>query len=269
MSEIFTLTVGTSPLILSQPHPGTKLMDGLQDRLTDDARKLPDTDWHIPQLYQEIASDLSATVLSASYSRYVVDLNRDPEGASLYPGQSVTGLCPVDLFDGSPLYLDRKEPDEQEVERRRDQFWRPYHDALQEQINRVHQKFGFALLYDCHSIRSEVPRFFEGTLPDLNLGTADNTSASASLVSHLKETLENGSFSYVLDGRFKGGYITRHYGNPDQNIHAVQMETAQCAYMDESFPFQFDPQKAALLKPQLKTLLEALLNWAQKTYNQA
>lgn len=266
MAEIFNLIVGDSPLVLSQPHPGTRLMDGMADRMTEEALRIPDTDWHIPKLYADIAKELSATVVSAKFSRYVVDLNRDPSGASLYPGQSVTGLCPVDLFEDTPIYQQGKEPDDAEIFERKSYFWQPYHDALRAEIDRVREKFGYALVYDCHSIRSVVPRFFEGTLPDLNLGTADNTSASSDLVTQLAGDLDAGSYTYIVNGRFKGGYITRNYGDPENHVHAVQMETAQSAYMEETHPFAYDEEKAASLQPLLKQLLTTMLDWGQKTY---
>ncbi len=267
MADIFDLKRGDSPLLLSQPHPGILLKDGMQAQLTDAALQLPDTDWHIPELYQEIADDLSATIITARYSRYVADLNRDPSGQSLYPGQSVTGLCPVDLFDDAPIYRDGQTPSDTEVNDRRQEFWQPYHDALQAEVDRLHAKFGYVLVYDCHSIRSIVPRFFEGILPDLNLGTADNCSADPDLVSKLGDVLEIGQHSYIINGRFKGGYITRHYGAPDRHIHAVQMEIAQSAYMEESHPFAYDEAKASSLQPTLKHLLTAMLDWGRQTYD--
>ncbi|MEP3246478.1 MAG: N-formylglutamate deformylase [Sneathiella sp.] len=266
MPEVFTLTQGDSPLILSQPHPGTELMAGMENRMTMEARLLPDTDWHIPQLYAGIAADLSATVLSARYSRFVADLNRDPEGNSLYPGQSVTSLCPTDLFDDTPIYNKGEEPSDAEIADRRKEFWQPYHDALKAEVERVHALFGYALVYDCHSIRSMVPRFFDGTLPDLNLGTADHTSADPSLVQRLDTDLQGGRYSYIINGRFKGGYITRQYGDPARNIHAVQMEIAQSAYMEESHPFAYDDAKATSLTPILQQLLTTMIQWGRQTY---
>ncbi len=266
MPEVFNLTRGDSPLILSQPHPGTELMAGMESRMTVEALQLPDTDWHIPQLYAGIATDLSATVISARYSRFVADLNRDPAGNSLYPGQSVTGLCPTDLFDDTPIYKAGQEPSDTEITERRKEYWQPYHDALEAEVERVHAQFGYALVYDCHSIRSVVPRFFDGTLPDLNLGTADNASADPSLVQKLDIDLQGGSFSYIVNGRFKGGYITRQYGDPARNIHAVQMEIAQSAYMEESHPFAYDDAKAASITPILQQLLTTMLQWGRQTY---
>ncbi|GLQ06599.1 N-formylglutamate deformylase [Sneathiella chinensis] len=266
MSHIYTVSEGTSPLILSQPHPGTQLAPGMEDRLTEAALQLPDTDWHIPDLYADMARDLSATVVQTHYSRYVIDLNRDPGGVSLYPGQSVTELCTTTLFDGSPLYQDGQEPDAAEIEDRKQTYWQPYHDALAAQIARVKAQHGYALVYDCHSIRSVVPRFFEGALPMLNLGTGGGSSAAPELTQCLDQTLANGDYSYVINGRFKGGFITRHYGTPADNVHAVQMEIAQTAYMEEVHPFDWREDKASSLKPHLKTLLETMIAWGRNTY---
>ncbi|KAA3634755.1 MAG: N-formylglutamate deformylase, partial [Proteobacteria bacterium] len=178
--EIFRLSRGLSPLVLSMPHSGLALPPRLESRLTPAAAKLPDTDWHIPQLY-EFARELDCTILQANYSRYVVDLNRPADDADLYPGQAGTGLCPEVLFDGSPVYHSGEEPDDEETARRVRQYWRPYHDALQQEIARVRDSHGFAVLYDCHSIRSFVPRLFDGELPVLNLGTANGDSCAGEL----------------------------------------------------------------------------------------
>lgn len=266
MMETYDLTLGNSPLILSQPHPGTLLPDGMDKRMTQEARRLPDTDWHIPLLYADCANALDATVISAKYSRYLVDLNRDPSGVSLYPGQSVTELCPTSLFDDTPIYLKGQSPTEEEIEERRQQYWQPYHTELAAQIKRIHDKFGYVLLYDCHSIRSVVPRFFEGTLPDLNIGTGDGTSTDQTLVDRLANDLSACKFSHIINGRFKGGFITRHYGKPDNRFHAIQMETAQSAYMQEEFPFAYDDDAAAALKPVLHSLLTTMLVWGLQSF---
>lgn len=266
MSNIYDLTIGNSPLILSQPHSGLMLADGMKDQLTDAALKLPDTDWHIPSVYADCAKELDATVLTACYSRYVIDLNRDPSGASLYPGQSVTELCPTGLFDNAPLYKDGLAPTEAQIGARKDQFWHPYHQQLQKQIKRIKDKYGFALLYDCHSIRSVVPRFFDGTLPDLNVGTANDNSADPALLQKLVPILENSPYSHVTNGRFKGGYITRHYGDPANHIHALQMEIGQKTYMDEIYPYFYRQDRAATLKPMLQNILATMIDWGLQTY---
>ncbi len=269
MTQIYDLTIGQSPLILSQPHPGVQLPEGMASRLTNEALQLPDTDWHIPELYAQSALQLNATVLTARYSRYVIDLNRNPEGISLYPGQSVTELCPTSLFDDTPLYQSDQAPSDAEVDDRTNQFWKPYHVALTEQIQRIKDRFGYVLLYDCHSIRSVVPRFFNGTLPDLNMGTADGTSLALSLQSALEPALQSSPYKGVLNGRFKGGYITRHYGDPAQNIHAVQMEIAQSSYMDEAYPFAYRADLAAKLQPVIHTILTTMLEHAQQGFTSA
>lgn len=264
-AAIFDLTQGDSPLVVSIPHCGTELAPDLARRLTDEALTLRDTDWHVPRLY-DFAAGLGATVIAARFSRYVVDLNRPPDGESLYPGQATTGLCPTTLFDGSPLYQPRGEPDAAEVAARVETYWRPYHDALAAAIAAAKDRHGFALLYDAHSIRSRVPRLFEGRLPDFNLGTARGTSCDAALRDRLAAVLtaavEADGYTAVVDGRFVGGHITRAYGQPAQGVHAVQMELAQDAYMDETAPpFAYRPAKANRLRPWLQRLLEAMTDW--------
>ncbi|WP_340149558.1 N-formylglutamate deformylase [uncultured Sneathiella sp.] len=262
--EVFTLSRGSSPLLLSQPHVGLEIPASIERRLTDAAKARPDTDWHIDRLYRDIAEELGATVVTAKYSRYVIDLNRDPDGASLYPGQSVTELCPTTLFDDQKLYLDGLEPDEEEVETRRGVFWQPYHDVLAEEIERIKAQHGYVLLYDCHSIRSVLPRFFEGRLPTLNLGTGDGRSLDPALERTVEEIAAASPYSHALNGRFKGGYITRHYGDPANNVHALQMELAQDDYMLEEAPFSYLPEKAAALQPTLKQILDAMLDFGRR-----
>jgi N-formylglutamate deformylase len=267
MSDIFSLIQRNSPLILSQPHVGQNIPGKISEKLTAAAQQIPDTDWYIDQLYAPIAEDLSATVVTAKMSRYVIDLNRDPSGASLYPGQSVTELCPTTLFDGDPLYKDAQAPSEPEVQERKDLYWRPYHDALVSEIQRIKNLHGFALLYDCHSIRSVIPRFFDGRLPTMNVGTNNGQTIAPTLTSELKKTLAlHHSYSSILNGRFKGGFITRNYGNPDQHIHAVQMELTQIDYMNEELPFVFDEEKAVALRPHLQAILATMLEWADGHY---
>jgi len=266
MSDIYDLSIGNSPLLLSQPHGGINLPPSMASRMTEDALTLPDTDWHMQQLYSDIAQKLDATVISARYSRFVVDLNRNPDGSSLYPGQDVTELCPTSLFDETPIYQLGKPPIQVEIEGRKSTFWRPYHTELQRQIKHICDKFGYVILYDCHSIRSVVPRFFEGNLPDLNLGTADGTSCDPMMVEGLRSILDDSSFSHVLNGRFKGGFITRNYGDPKKNIHALQMEIAQKTYMQENYPFHYETEKAQKLQSTLLEIFSALLLWGRQTY---
>ncbi|SMH62149.1 N-formylglutamate deformylase [Azospirillum agricola] len=271
-SPVLELTRGDGPLVVSMPHCGTELAPGLAERLTPEARTLCDTDWHIPRLYG-FAGGLGATLLSARFSRFVVDLNRPPGGESLYPGQATTGLCPETLFDGRPLYRDGAAPDAAEIAERVEAYWRPYHDALAAELERVKARHGFAILYDAHSIRSRVPRLFEGRLPDLNLGTARGASAAPDLIARTVATMERASaaegLSCVADGRFVGGHITRHYGRPVENVHALQMELTQDRYMNEEDEggtghgpaFAYRPDRAGRLQRVLVPLLETLAGW--------
>lgn len=269
----YDFTSGNSPLLISMPHVGTTIPKDIAYNMTLEALKMPDVDWHLPLLYN-IAKKHDATVLSAEYMRYVIDLNRSPEDACLYPGQDVTGLCPIDTFAKHPIYLAGKQPDEVEVRARIEQYWRPYHHKLATELKRIHAIHGIVLLWDAHSIASHVPRFFEGKLPDLNFGTADLQSCDESLQTALSKTMqqyennlavESGNikkYSYVFNGRFKGGYITRHYGVPTFNVHALQMEMNQSIYMQESPHYTYQPSLAQALKPLLSDLLATCLAWA-------
>ena len=259
----FTLHRGTRPLLVSMPHVGTHLPATVSQRLTAEARTVPDTDWHLERLY-DFARELGASVLAATHSRYVVDLNRPPDNANLYPGQDTTGLCPVDTFDKTPLYANGVGPDEAEIGVRRDAVWRPYHAALAEELARLRQQHGTVALWDAHSIRSALPRFFEGKLPDFNLGTANGDSCDQALADELLEIAQDvPGHTAVLNGRFKGGYITRNYGQPRDGVHAVQLELAQSAYMSESYPFAYDEAKASALQPSLKQMLVAVLGFVE------
>jgi N-formylglutamate amidohydrolase len=262
---IFDLVRGDGPLVISMPHCGTELSPGLAERLTEEALTLRDTDWHIPRLYG-FAGAMGATLLSARYSRYVVDLNRPSTGESLYPGQATTGLCPDTLFDGTPLYREGQAPDTAEVAQRVVGYWRPYHEALAAELERVKARHGFALLYDAHSIRSHVPRLFDGRLPDLNLGTAHGTSADPALIARVVAAMESAvaaeGMTCVTDGRFVGGHITRTYGQPGNGVHAIQMELAQDRYMDEEAPpFAYLPDRAEQLQRVLTAVLNAFAGW--------
>lgn len=258
----FTLHRGSAPLLVSIPHAGTHLPPAIAARLSEHGRQVPDTDWHLERLYG-FARELGATLLVATHSRYVIDLNRPPDDASLYPGQNVTGLCPVDSFDELALYPAGDVPDAAEVAARRDAVWAPYHAQLREELDRLRQAHGRVVLWEAHSIRSVLPRFFQGRLPDLNLGTANGNSCDPALASRLLAIArEAQGYSSVLNGRFKGGYITRQYGAPAHGIHAVQLELTQCSYMQESLPFDYLPDEAARLQPVLRSLLQAALDFA-------
>jgi N-formylglutamate deformylase len=259
----FTLTQGATPLLVSMPHTATDLPPGLAARMTEAGRAVPDTDWHIHRLY-EFAAELGAGVIRPAYSRYVIDLNRAPDGRALYEGANNTELCPTSTFAEEPIWRPGEEPGDDEIAERRERYWRPYHAALAAELDQLKERYGIALLWDAHSIRSHVPRFFEGRLPDLNLGTGSGTSAAPDLIQKLAGAAADAApYSHVLDGRFKGGYITRAYGRPAEGVHAVQLELAQIAYMDEDPPFTYRPEKATRLQPVLKKLLQAMLDWAQ------
>lgn len=251
------------PLVLSVPHSGTHVPDDIRARLTEAGRALPDTDWWLERLY-DFDGELDATVVRAHASRYVIDVNRPPDDASLYPGQFTTGLCPTVTFDGEPLYRAGDEPDAAEIAWRRRDWHEPYHAALGTELERVRERHGFVLLYDCHSIRSRVPRLFEGELPVLNIGTNDGRSCAPALQDAVMAVcIAQDAFSHVLNGRFKGGWITRHYGRPDDGAHAVQMELAWRAYMNERPPREFDETRAERIRPVLRRVLEAMLDWAE------
>lgn len=256
--QTFTLHQGTSPLLVSVPHDGTLVPGDIAARLTDDARQVPDTDWHIARLY-DFARDLGASMIVPMYSRYVIDLNRSEDDVSLYPGQNTTGLCPVVRFSGEPVYREGQEPTPDEIAARVNAFWRPYHQALRAELDRLRAQHGRAILWEGHSIRGEHPFLFEGRLPDLNLGTADGASCSPGLQQRLETVLAaQDRYDFVVNGRFKGGHITRHYGEPANGIEAVQMETSQRTYMDED-DFAWDQQAAPQMQAVLRRLMEAVL----------
>ena len=258
MSETYTLHRGTAPLLVSLPHDGSEIPPDLAARMTAGACRAPDTDWHVSRLYA-FARELGASLLAPRQSRYVVDLNRPPDDTSLYPGQNTTGLCPVVQFSGEPVYRDGEAPDAAEIDARVARYWRPYHAALQAELERLRAAHGRVVLWEGHSIRGECPFLFEGRLPDLNLGTADGRSCSPPLQSRLAGVLGAQSrYDWVVNGRFKGGYITRHYGNPAQGIDAVQLEISQRIYMDED-SFAWDEERAAEARTILRRLLEAAL----------
>jgi N-formylglutamate deformylase len=249
----FKFRAGRTPLLVSMPHTGTYVPQDLAERMTKEALQLPDTDWHLEKLY-DFLDDLGASVLVATHSRYVVDLNRPPDNANLYPGQDTTPLVPIDTFHKEPLYRKGSEPAEAEIAQRVEAYWTPYHAKLAEELARLKEKYDYALLWDAHSIFSEVPRFFSGKLADLNLGTADGRSCGAGIGERLMKKVSG--YGAVLNGRFKGGYITRSYGEPTIGVHAVQLELSEATYMSESPPFRFNASLAKRLRPQLRALIE-------------
>jgi N-formylglutamate deformylase len=257
-AAIFHLHRGTTPLLVSVPHDGTLVPDDIAARLTDTARQAPDTDWHIARLYA-FARELGASMIVPTHSRYVVDLNRSENDVSLYPGQNTTGLCPIVQFTGEPVYRKGGEPTETEVRARVDRYWRPYHEALRGELDRIKSAHGRVVLWEGHSIRSELPFLFDGRLPDLNLGTANGSSCTPTLQQRLVDVLETQrDYSFVANGRFKGGHITRHYGDPGNGVEAVQLELAQLNYMDED-SFEYLPARAAAVQALVQRLLDTAL----------
>ena len=252
--DTFRLHRGTSPLLISVPHAGTHLPQEITTRLTDAGRALADTDWHVDRLY-DFAADLGASVLVATHSRYVIDLNRPPDGAPLYPGADETELCPTTSFDHAPLYEAKKAIKYGEEEARLEAYWKPYHGALRSELQRLREAHGWAVLWDAHSIRSRVQRFFEGRLPDYNFGTGGGSASSPALGEGLLRQARKLGLEAVLDQRFKGGYITRNYGNPEAGIHAVQLELTWRNYMEEVAPFEFSEKLAAPTRAALAPLL--------------
>jgi N-formylglutamate deformylase len=260
----FSFKAGTLPLLVSMPHVGTDIPDDVAASLMPCAAARADTDWHLAELYG-FAEEMGASVLSARWSRYLIDLNRPPENTNLYPGQDTTGLCPVDTFGRERLYQEGMEPDEAEVQRRLARYWRPYHEQLRAELDRLLAEHGRVVLWDAHSIASVVPRFFDGRLPDLNFGTADGKSCSLQLEgAMIKLAQAQDHYSFIFNGRFKGGHITRFYGNPARGVHAIQLEMSQCLYMNEAAPFEYRPDLASQVQPVLRELLGAAAKWVRR-----
>ena len=239
--DVVKVVQATGPLLVSFPHSGTEVPELIRQRFTGAAQRLADTDWYVPELYEFLAR-LPVSTVTANYSRYVVDVNRPAEGAALYPGQRETELCPTSTFADQPIYRDGELPDEDEVALRREIYWQPYHQTISAELERIKAIHGYALLWDAHSIAAQVPRFFDGVLPTLNLGTADGQSCDPPLAEDLHSVMQKSGFTSVHNGRFKGGFITRHYGDPRASIHAVQMEIAQSAYLSDQMTAQKMPQ---------------------------
>jgi formiminoglutamase len=266
VNDFIEVREGGSPLILSIPHGGTDLSPEVAERLNETGRAVPDTDWWMAKLY-DFTDDMDPTVVQTRLSRYVIDVNRDPSGASLYPGQATTGLCPTTTFDGDPIYKLGMEPDDAEIARRRDAYFTPYHDTLATEIDRVRKRHGYALLYDCHSIRSVVPRLFEGTLPVFNIGTNAGKACAKEIETGVEAACATADdMDHVLNGRFKGGWITRHYGQPKHNVHAVQMELAIRAYALETPPWTYLEDVAGLTRAVLRGALETMMKAGEQLY---
>jgi formiminoglutamase len=248
---------GSSPLLLAQPHGGTEIPQSIMARLNQHGQAQADTDWHISRLYAGLVANV--TIVSTPVHRYVIDANRDPADESLYPGQNTTSLCPTTTFDGNPIYHHGQAPSIDEINQRQRLYHQPYHDALREQLERIHQLHGYAILYDCHSIRSLVPYLFEGKLADFNIGTNSGSSCDPAIESAVATICSAANdYSAVSNGRFKGGWTTRHYGDPEQGFHAIQMELAQCNYMLEQKPWTYADDKAGKLRVILADVLQHL-----------
>jgi formiminoglutamase len=261
VAEFLEIVRGSAPLLLSIPHTGTEIPSGIEAKLVSPWLARKDTDWWIERLY-DFAAGLGATIVRTRMSRTVIDVNRDPSGASLYPGQATTGLCPLTTFDGEPLYRSGSEPDDAEIARRRQRYFDPYHAALAGEIERLRRLHASIVLYDCHSIRSVVPRLFDGELPHMNIGTNSGSSCAPELQAAIEAICEAAPFSWVANGRFKGGWITRRYGRPEAGVHAVQMELACRSYMEEpadaneaNWPTDFHPVRSSAIGETLRSAL--------------
>lgn len=250
---------GDGPLILGLPHTGTHVPEAILGRLNARGRILADTDWHVERLYDGLLAD--ATIVRATFHRYVIDANRGPDDSSLYPGQNTTGLVPLTDFDGEPIWT--KELTDADIAERKAKFHAPYHAALAAEIERVKARHGVAILYDCHSIRSVIPFLFDGVLPDFNIGTNGGTTCDSRIEAAAVEICAASGRTHVLNGRFKGGWTTRHYGRPRDGIHAIQMELAQSTHLaTETPPFAYDDSKASALRSTLGSILDRLVSLA-------
>jgi N-formylglutamate deformylase len=257
----YTLDRGSAPLVVSLPHVGTELPAEQLHRYADRASGVEDTDWFLDRLYGFVR-DLGASCLVPRYSRYLVDLNRPSDNQPMYAGSNNTELCPTRFFTGEPLYRDGLRPDDAEIRRRVAAYWQPYHDALAEELARVKATHGHVVLFDGHSIKSELPWLFEGTLPHMNLGTAGGRSCDAELERRVVAVFAaQSTYSHVLNGRFKGGHITRQYGNPAAGVHAVQLEMCWRAYMDEAPPYRWHDERAAAVTPLLRAMIATMIGW--------
>ena len=268
MNRWLEVTPGGAPLIISLPHTGVDIPDALVGRLVSPWLARKDADWWVDELYG-FAKALGATLVRTRISRTVIDVNRDPTGKSLYPGQATTNLCPLETFDGEPLYRPGQEPGQAEIAQRIADWFEPYHASIASEIARLRQSFGHVVLYDAHAIRTCVPRLFEGRLPDLNIGTNDGRACSPDLAARIAAICAASPFTSVLDGRFKGGWTTRHYGRPGMGLHAIQMELACSAYLHEpddassdNWPAPFQSERAAALQSVLEQVLGAAIDFA-------
>ena len=259
---------GEAPLLIAMPHTGTEIPPEVESRMISPWLARKDADWYVDLLYA-MAFDLGVTMVRTAISRTVIDVNRDPSGASLYPGQATTGLCPLTSFDGEPLYQPDAEPDKAEIARRRDSYFDPYHAAIGAELDRLQKLHGKVVLYDAHSIRSRIPRLFDGVLPQFNIGNNRGATCDPALTEAVESACSASPFSMVTNGRFVGGWTTRHYGKPESGIHAIQMELAQRGYLDEpplcdegNWPPAYHPERAARLIAVLKTVIQNCIAFA-------
>jgi N-formylglutamate deformylase len=263
-SEVFTLHQGSAPLLVSVPHAGTAIPPDQHSRYTERALAVEDTDWFLERLYGFV-KDLGASFIVPTFSRYLVDLNRPSENTPMYAGRNNTELVPTRHFTGEPIYREGMVPDDAEIRRRVAAYWQPYHEALGTELARLRARHGHVVLFDAHSIKSELPWLFEGRLPDMNLGTVDATSCASALRDALAAVFAAQSrYSHVVDGRFKGGHITRHFGRPGEGVHAVQLEMCWSAYMDEAPPYRWHAGRAAEVSPLLRRLVQTMLAWTPR-----
>ncbi|MEP6968870.1 MAG: N-formylglutamate deformylase [Betaproteobacteria bacterium] len=259
--SIYSLQRGTRPLLISVPHVGTRIPVDQKHRYLARALDVEDTDWHLEHIYA-FAKAMGAGLIVPRYSRFLIDLNRSADNTPMYAGANNTELCPTRFFTGEPIYLEGLSPDGPEMARRREVYWQPYHDAVAQELDRLKAAHGHAVLFDGHSIKSTLPWLFEGKLPDLNLGTANGASCAPDLRAELMGVLQRQErFTQVTDGRFKGGHITRHYGRPDDGIHAIQLEMCWNTYMLEAPPYALEPTRVAQLEPTLRALVQSMLDW--------
>ena len=263
MSDPFIFQANDSPLLISIPHVGREVPPELLSQMTPAGRELADTDWHLDELY-DFARSLNASVLMARYSRYVVDLNRPPNDETLYPGQTKTGLFPQLTFRGEPIFSQESEPDEAERARRLENYWQPYHRKLEEEIARLKARHGKVLVWEAHSIASHLPRLFPGKLSDLNVGTNGGLSAAPELLDAVKSSLKDCPYTWVLNDRFKGGYITRQFGAPANGVHTIQLEMCHSTYMNEDHPYEYRPALANQVKPVVAGMVSAALEALKK-----
>jgi formiminoglutamase len=268
VSEWLEIARGDAPIVLSFPHTGTEIPAEIEGRLVSPWIGRKDADWWIDRLY-DFAGNVGATTVRTRMSRTVIDCNRDPSGVSLYPGQATTELCPTTSFDGEPLYRDGAAPDEAEIAHRRSRWFDPYHAAIATELTRLHEAHGAVVLYDCHSIRSHIPRLFDGALPNFNIGTNSGASCDPSLTAAVEKACAAGDFNQVTNGRFKGGYTTRHYGRPEHGVHAIQMELACRGYMHDpadldpaAWPSPYEPSACAPMRGVLVGVIEACIDTA-------